>query len=1021
MTEKYPPPVDEQVRELIRAERKRNVAVQASAGTGKTTLIVDRVTGLLRDGLPIDRLAVVTFTRAAASELRSRIRSRLMEQGQTEPLRNISRAWIETIHGFASRILKEHFNLTGADPSFSTSEGHFDPLEIARQWDAWLLGLPKNTIEEFGDVLEQVPVETLRLIILGIEPTRWLTERDMLGYTREVLERFKREHLAEVDIVLDSCLNQLNPWFLAFSGLSRRMKELLAGPIDIAPAELAELRGLLWSRKRGARSDWPDHEGMMDIFNAAREEFIKGVAPVLIAHPLTDGTWQLAEGFAAKLRQMWDEDRSRLSYDDLLYIAWRAIATSGRLAKCLHERFEHVLIDEFQDTSIDQVNLFSSFLEQAGNLPPGMVTVVADDKQSIYGWRNADIETYKNFLIRMRESGALVEGIITNFRSTGSIIRFVNAFGKHLFGSQTAEEQPFGCDYSPITERPGAGEGEPVLVLSLPEAPDDLLVSMKTAEYRALLQAEWFASYVTRGLESGSKPGDYALLIRSTTHLRKFIEVLERENIPYFVEATRDYRSRPEVADLRELLRCLVHPEDRLAWLHTLRSMFFGLDDIAISQAAAYGITGYSIETDECPVEVAVANAVIRNLRRAALSLPLPDLLSAVLYGTEIVPSIAASKYQAARRLGNLQFILEMVLSGGPLTIEELLLELDEDFAPSKVEEPPAAPSDGSAVTITTIHRAKGLSWKRVVLAAQNAGKRGLTDVLLTDEHNRAAAFDLGLKVPLTSNANIRSRTANWRNIALIDGYRGTAESRRLVYVAATRAEESLVLFVTEQKEDSTSPAGIVWNSVQSALEEDPGCCVFEELEPIIPKGRGGRSLPLPEFHPVSLPPGELFSVEPFVPGWQPEGARIGDMVHSMMEKIDFVDPERWLREKSADLECLFGEDLPFVSELCLSFFSMELPFDPVNARIIGREFPYTVMTDGGLKQRYIDLLLEDDEGLIVVDYKTDAFAGRSVEQVAEEYIETQRHYRRDVSDFFGRPARGYLIFLREAITIKVT
>ena len=367
MTSRQPPPRDENIRDLIRTERKRNVAVQASAGTGKTTLIVDRVIGLVRDGLPMDRIAVVTFTRAAASELRARIRSELMKQGLDEPLRKISSAWIETIHGFASRILREHFNLTGADPSFTTSEGHFDPGEIARQWDAWLLGLPGETIEEFGDMLEQVPIETLKSIILGIEPTRWLTDREMIGEVRDVLLRFQREHIVDVDMVLKSCQNQSNPQYIAYSTLSQRTRELLADPLDVEAAELADIRKLLWGAK-GSKKDWPDPEGKKEVFDAAREAFMERVATVLLAAPLIDGTWRLTEGIAAKLRRMWDEDRSRLSYDDLLYLTWRAIADSDRLAFCLHHRFEHVLIDEFQDTSIDQVNLFKAFLEQDATL-----------------------------------------------------------------------------------------------------------------------------------------------------------------------------------------------------------------------------------------------------------------------------------------------------------------------------------------------------------------------------------------------------------------------------------------------------------------------------------------------------------------------------------------------------------------------------------------------------------------------------------------------------------------------------
>ena len=134
-------PVDADTRERLAAERERNVVIEASAGTGKTTLLVDRVRALLKAGIELDRLCVVTFTEAAASELRSRLRS-LPEAGPA-----VSRAWIHTIHAFAGRVLREYSHITGVDPDFRVCPSRFSPVETGSRWDRYVAGLAGDDLD----------------------------------------------------------------------------------------------------------------------------------------------------------------------------------------------------------------------------------------------------------------------------------------------------------------------------------------------------------------------------------------------------------------------------------------------------------------------------------------------------------------------------------------------------------------------------------------------------------------------------------------------------------------------------------------------------------------------------------------------------------------------------------------------------------------------------------------------------------------------------------------------------------
>jgi len=1022
-------PRDQPSRDAIVKETGKNVFVQASAGTGKTTLMVDRVVELVRKGIPLDKLAVVTFTNPAAAELRIRIRDKLRFEsgsGSVEcgaALGIFSSAWISTIHGFASRILKEFFSFTGVDPAFATTETHFTPVEIKREWDRRLL---EFNAEESGvdtEVLIEIDTNRQKEIALGIEKRRWLNSVENVGGSAAA-EKLFNEYMDRFEPMLESILlectdsiDKLHSGGAAFLRGLRELRENLSGCGDIDVLSLFPLINLT----AGGKRNWRDKDTAKQVLREAREQF-KLIAPVLKSGKLTEQTWHFAGAFAEDLRIKWDNDRSRLSYNDLLYVAWKAIARSSQLAAILAEKFQHILIDEFQDTSSEQTALFEAFLSSDGRLPEGCITVVADDKQSIYGWRNADIETYNEFRTRLERSGALSETITTNFRSNGNIIRFINSFGKQLFLNQTDEERPFGCEYSAIEPRPGAPAGEPVRILVLPDIPDELKKSFNKNAYGTRLQAEWFAEHLKEGFGSGNAPEDYALLYRSGTHLHHFIDVLERENIPYYVRSSRDFFHRAEICDLRELIRCLLYPGDSLAWVHTLRSLFFGLSDEVINRAVCSGMSGLAgPDAHLCPVEVLEANILLGRLRQSILTVPLADFLFELLFQTEMIPVLSVTAYQKTRRLGNIQYILEQVFAGEILSPVELLQTLDEKLAPKRTEEPSSIPAEGGAVTVSTIHGAKGLAWKHVVVSAMPTDSNSRLDTVISYDHREIAAFNLG--VPMDAGGDIIKKSAFWPEITGIREAREAAELRRLLYVAVTRPEESLAVFTKPLEKANKSDAYILWESLQSAAAADPECCGIEEIRPVKSFPSSSTAGFRTEFSDAASVSASavLFEIEPKPEGWQERGAAIGDFVHAVLEKIDPRSPEKWFRKNEMYLRRIYRDDFDEVKSLTLNLFLMELPFDLQRSEIIGREYPYFVETPRGMKKRYIDLLLRDRGQLVAIDYKTDSFSGSSAEKIVESYMKKQRHYVRDISRIFGEQACGYLVFLRESVVYPVS
>ncbi len=998
-------PADSATRSKLLSEKERNVIVEASAGTGKTTLLIERVRALVEAGMDLERICVVTFTEAAASELRSRLRKAL---DPTTGAR-LSRAWIHTIHAFAARLLREYSHLTGVDPDFTVCASRFTPVETARMWDRYITGLTDPDLEQAAGLIRAGGNEGLFELADSILGKSWVEGGACFGSAAAVLEEYAARAIPLLEEVPALCSDTSDL-------LCNRIEQALLYLREFSDRPHAvDRRPTLLSTNCGAQGNWGGKNVLADVkekLSVLSGEYRERVYPVLGCIGAETGIESLIIPFVAGLRSAWESDRSRLSYDDLLSVTSLLLEKPGPLLSLMAERFDHVLIDEFQDTSRIQTGIFRSFLSEAGKVLPGKLSVVGDRKQSIYGWRSADIETYGDTVGELREGGALSETITVNFRSTRRIIRFVNSFGRALFTQQTPDEIPFGCDYSPLEPAPDAAEGPAVEILDLPEPPDDRDLRLSGPAWTARCSAEQIAERIGNLRKSPDQCswGDFALLLRTTTALDQFISVFEREQIPYTVHATTDFRKLMDTADLREMLRCLVHPDDRKAWIHTMRSAFFGITDIEVTRAIVTGTTGCLEEAENCPEAVASANGFLRQLRSSALTLPLRDFLAVLLFETDFMAAVATSGYQTGRRLANLQYILEKALTGETRTLRDLLTEMDEKLAPSVTQEPVSLPEEGDAVAVTTIHKAKGLAFRHVFLAGLGTALRGPSrHDLLTDQRSEKAAFSFGAG----------SNTAWWPDLKAREKARATAELRRLLYVAATRAVESLTIFRTPPGK-SLSPASILSDAIEEAVSMDPECCTILEVEQKL-RGSAARTLPC-ELPPGTPPPVSAESLFPVAiqPADESREKRLGTAVHAILEKIDLSDPSGWIEAHSGPLNKTLKDLYEEACELTLAFFETDLPLDLGKCRIVGREYSYMVQTPSGPRTRYIDLLADTGDRLIVLDYKTDRVIEGDLGRAAAQYIETQEHYGRDIAIAFGRPVSCYLVFLRERALFKV-
>jgi len=939
---------DQSVRNAIKNENSRSVVVEASAGTGKTTLITERVSALATSGIPLEKLAVVTFTEAAASELRSRIREKL----PGELRRHMDQAWITTIHGFASRILREYFHLCAGAPEFCMENDHFSKSELEVHWDLFLSQADPAVLRASSESLKIPGSLQLLKIAEDLEKRRWITDSSSLGNTEEELAASLSFWKSTLEFLSHLCSGSSD---LLFTKIQSALTSLERGE-----AEKVNLQG-------GSQRNWGGSESFSEVKDVLKEyngqEGVEHICALKKMLGMLPGIEKLVIPFVVKMRSIWDGNPTRLSFDDLLYNAWSAVSRSGELRSELNDRFSHVFIDEFQDTSLIQVRLFCTLLEQSGLATK--LTVVGDPKQSIFGWLAADIETYKDTVGKLESSSALSETITVNFRSDTAVIDFINSFGEALFSQVSPEEEPFSCGYSPISPRPDAPPGQMVTVHELPDL---------SASEMAVLQAREVADLI-------DEPAHTAVLFRTGTHLDALVQELDRREMPYRVEASRDFHKRKEVEDTACLIKSVLCPSDNYSLAKTFRSVFFGISDRDITLWRL----GKPVET------VIAAEDLLAGLRQVARSLP-PGLFMETLFrNTCLLQAVRNSGYQVTRRLGNLRFILE---TSHRIEDYALLIETLQGKAPMSAEEPSAPPENqNGVVTLTTIHRAKGLAWDHVILL--NPG----------DSQNKKSPQVLANPRDLTAGISTSGGvTSHYKRLLKRERTRSIAEYRRLLYVAVTRPRKKLDLFLPG-KVSSGSPADIL----NSALAASSGFIrkkvsateiLSTEAAEATAHVAPGRPDPFRCTYPDGIPAVQFQREKHML---------LGTEVHSIMEFIDLQNPETWLMNNrdQLSLSLEFPEEAIALAEKFFQLCSLD------GAEILGREYP--LLVNG--RQYYIDLLIRRNGILEAIDYKTDR---DDPDLKTEEYREKQLLYRDTLKKLTGTEVVTRLVFLHHGLIREI-
>ena len=1012
--------------------------VSAGAGTGKTSVLVERyVRAVCERGLDVDSILVITYTRKAAGELRSRIRAALVDRGRSDLARELDGAWISTIHGFCNRVLKAHPFGVGLDPRFrELDEAGAAVLRgeaFERALEAFCAGGEPDRLR----LLATYRAHGLRRMLAGVYETLRSAGRDLvleLG-ERPGLDAAVEGFRAEAESLAG------DPGATETQRSNAAEAARVASP-GVLPERVVDLSAL---QSRGARA--VAYERARKALELAALEELAASDRDLLQELLE----RFAEEYAAAKRR-----ESVVDFEDLQLAARDLLRDNPAIRDAVQLRFNLVMVDEFQDTNLLQCEL----IDLVAHPELTEVFTVGDEFQSIYGFRHADVRVFRE----RRAKAANLLTLRSNYRSRPQVLAAVN----YLFAGA------FGDEFQPLAA--SAEFADPVF-----GHPVELLVTEKasyrdTGEHWRRGEACAIATRARELVDSGeAEPGEIVVLFAAGTDAERYEEELRRVGLPTYRATGRGYFGQQQVADLLAYLRLLHNRYDDVALATVLASPFVGVsnDTLVLLRRAAirrplYTALERGVPEAVSPEEARLLRAFLQRyerLCRFAARARLERLCEQVLAEHDYDLAVLA-RWDGARRFANLRKLGRLAreyeaVRGADLAAFVRFVQ-DQEALGAKELEAVAEEEGAGAVRLLTIHGAKGLEFKVVIVAdagRDTGGPRGSDEIVALSD----GRFGFRMVHPTRGD---RQPVFDFEHVRDAERAQEREERLRLYYVAMTRAIDRLVVSGAvdlERAADRETPIGwvlerldageIVAAAGREPVDVERGEARFllrvdRHTPPSEPHekasadaaGDDGQLALFGELLPTALAVGvELAPLEPIpappvhevrrlsysalalfgrcsyryfaerVAGLPPApereqaepsgglaGTEIGDAVHRLLEIVPLDDPKPPSRaELEASVRAWYEQvtdaELDRIAELVDAYCRSDLA-----ARLAGlpgarTERPFTFEHDGVLLHGRLDVLWRDEERALVVDYKSNALLDADPAEVVEGDYRIQR------------------------------
>ncbi len=1065
---------DGEARRAIEQELETTFLVEAGAGTGKTTSLVRRMVALLREGKTrTDRLATVTFTRKASAHLREMFQLSLEEayRGEADSerrkrlgdaLRDLDRCFIGTIHSFCARLIRERPLEAGVDPEFEEMEESADRAFRRAFWDDYvqrmfveekpvlqeLAGLGINlddlrstyeVISNYPDVVPAAtPVPKPNLAHARKEVTRFLTSVE-----RELPETVPHKGWDRLQLVLRRAL---------------RLKRILDFNAD---ANLVRLMEALDQTGKMTQNRWPHKRRVTELkhrFDALRDTVVR---------PALDGWREYLHPILLSAVRPGAEDLRRrrlasgqLNFQDLLIIARDLLRDHTRVRKHLQGRFTHLIVDEFQDTDPIQAEVVFYLTSEISRERdwrklrprPGALFVVGDPKQSIYRFRRADIVTYHRAKEIILRTGGRVLELTTNFRSTREICGWVNELFHGIFPKSGTREQ---AAYARLDAYRRSGDQHSG-VFKLETISDRGRRADVIAREDAARIAQWIRSTLDSRCqileENGTgethprdvKAADFMIILRHRHRLHLYAMALESEGIPYEISGARSFRESADIADLLLFLRAVADPDDPVALVSFLRGDLWGVDDNALYDfRRAGGQFSYLTQPPKTAGErIGEAFAILQEARQWVREVPPGAALGRIC---ERLGMIAHGAAQALgdTRSGNLLKAITMArrLSAQGQSFTEIIDRLSQLAGDEDVEEMSVEPGRSDAVRILNLHRAKGLEAPIVFLADPNTTTERAPLFSVNWEAEQPEGHFLVVRNEGFQSREL-ARPLHWDHRVSDEKIFRKAEEDRLLYVAATRARNTLIVSAHRRRlRESTEgrPSGpwtALSGSIDRALSSPKASATkppFVPLEELSGQMVAARSRLRRAYGAVAQ---ETYRVMQITRVAEGKGPRVSTYQGSGRGVV-------WGRMLHRLLESLMGDEALDV-EACTEFLLLEegLPLDekdqilrmvdgvgrsdlwqracgakkrfvevPFALTVPSSELGVTVGAGETILKGVIDLVFSEHKEWVIVDYKSDPVQN-NLAHLVSHYGTQVRHYRRYWERLTGEATKAALFFI---------
>lgn len=758
---------------------------RAGAGAGKTTRLVKEVYDFYKDFKgkkeKNPRVVLTTFTRKATQELRERLMHEAQKKKDYDFLNFVlskNSLLISTIHGTLQLFLKQYAQKIDLDPGFKLT----DEKELFKRAKIILKELLSEN-DDLQNLLEELTFKDLTTLIIRHDREKkiypnatYFNMEDMLRSQKEVLEYYAESFLKFSDRIISETENSKWIEYCTYlKGVANSFKKAKnQDDVERALQLLAEFKKPTFLKKNP-----PFSEELNDEFKKFRDE-IKKINSEDFNHErwkkmveVYDAFDRLSQKFSERFDQ-WKKSSGLISMTDLELYSYELIRTCPDEIHFFSEGFDYWLIDEFQDTSPLQVTLLTKFINDRNYF------VVGDPQQSIYFFRGARVQVFDEIEEKIKREGGELHSLNTNYRSQKPTMSFINFFFKHYSNKFKAMEL-------------GGPDTQNKNVATI------ALASDQESQNLAIL------SYIQDVHKKGAELGDICILGRKNDQLKKIAEILHQKKIPYLLHAASGFQERREILDALAILKLLVNPHDNFNLIQILRSPWFRVYDHDIYEVVKTKPDSFWNEflkyAEDARYE---ALARLKNYVGLSYAEGITHTFQRMLMDTGFF-ELSYQYDSSGRRESNLWKLL-IQLKTEDHSPDFNYIDFIENRKNSLDLEGGAEDSDAvssiepNRVQLMTVHMSKGLEFKHVILPFMDAEPQ-LTRYLPYVMDTEAEKYSLHLK--LDEEKGCQSLPA--KKVLERMKEEELAESDRLLYVAMTRAKESLFISTSGAKRASNA------------------------------------------------------------------------------------------------------------------------------------------------------------------------------------------------------------------------